>query len=366
MMRGKRWLLLLLGIILVIAIFAVPSLVSSTPDPASLKRIIPLDKLVSGGPPKDGIPSIENPQFVEPSQAEFLSETDLVIGIHFNGVSKAYPLLILVWHELVNDWVDDVPIVVSYCPLCYSSIAFLRTVDSQTLSFGTSGRLYKNDLVMYDRQPGQNNLTALGGDLTNAGNLWSQMLGQAIVGDLAGMHLTQVPIDVMEWRDWTRLHPETQVLSTNTGFARAYGTDPYSGYYRSTGTFFPVENADDRLSTKEIIFGIQIANQFKAYPSAILDERGVVNDVFSNTSLVFLRVGNLAVRAFVSEILGQRLTFASFNGQIRDGETNSTWNKYGQAIQGPLQGEAMTRVAGHKAFWFAWADFHPETEVYLE
>jgi hypothetical protein len=258
-----------------------------------------------------------------------------------------------VWHELVNDWFDDVPIVISYCPLCYSSIAFHREVQGSVFTFGTSGRLYKNDLVMYDRQPGQNNLTALGSDLTNAGNLWSQMLGQAIVGNLAGMHLTQLPIDVMEWHDWMALHPDTVVLSTNTGFPRAYGTDPYSGYYRSSGTKFPVENVDSRLSSKEIIFGIRLEDVFKAYPSAILNERVVVNDVFHDTRLVFVRVGNSAVRAFVSEVNGQRLTFTVLDGQVKDRETNSTWNTYGQAVDGPLHGEAMPRVVGHKAFWFA-------------
>jgi len=332
--------------------------------PEDLKSIVPLEKIVSGGPPKDGIPSIDNPKFVESSEAFFLSADDSVIGVEYNGVAKAYPLLILVWHEIVNDMFVDTPLVITYCPLCYSSLTFVRVLNGSTVEFGTSGRLYKNDLVMYDRQPGNNQLTFFGSDLTNAGNLWSQMLGQAIVGDRAGQKLTRIPTDVMEWKDWMRLHPETLVLSKDTGFSRSYGVDPYGGYYRSSGTLFPVENRDDRLDLKEIIFGVEYDEKYKAYPIRIISERMVLNDVFRNRGIAFFKVGDLAVRAFESDVNGQRLTFEFKDGQFIDRETKSIWNEHGQAVDGPLRGTIMNRGRGHKAFWFAWADFHPETEVF--
>jgi hypothetical protein len=332
--------------------------------PSDLKSIVPLDKIVSGGPTKDGIASLDTPKFIKASDATFLSDNEVVIGIQHNGISKAYPLMILVWHEIVNDWFDDSPLVITYCPLCYSTIAFIRKVENEVVEFGTSGRLYKNDLVMYDRQSGNNMLIVLGSDLTNVGNLWSQFLGQAIVGDLAGYTLTQVPNDVMQWSDWKRLHPDTMVLSTDTGYPRAYGTDPYAGYYRSDSTYFPVENEDNRLPKKEIIFGIEINETYKAYPVTVLEERVVVNDVVQNVGIALFRVANLAFRAFESDVNGQRLTFEFKEGQFLDKETHSVWNEYGESIDGNLKGATMNRVQAHKAFWFAWADFHANTEVF--
>lgn len=330
----------------------------------SLKKIVPLDKIVSGGPSKDGIPSIDEPKFIKPNEVNFLSESDMVVGVEQGGVAKVYALKILVWHEIVNDWFGDIPLVVTYCPLCYSSITYIRELDGSAVEFGTSGRLYKNDLVMYDRQSGKNQLTPLGADLTNAGNLWSQMLGQAIVGERAGQKLVKVPTFVMEWRDWKRIHPDTLVLSTDTGYSRAYGSDPYSDYYTRRGTLFPLENRDERLFEKEVILGIEYDEKYKGYPIKAIDEKKVLNDVFQNRSIVFLRVGNKAAVAFESDVKRQRLTFEHKNGQFVDKETQSVWNELGRAIAGPLEGTVMERAQAHVAFWFAWADFYPETEVY--
>ncbi len=329
-----------------------------------LKSVVPLDRIVSGGPPKDGIPSIDNPRFLKPGDVDFLSDSDVVIGVEYNGIARAYPLKILVWHEMVNDVFGDTPLVITYCPLCYSSIAFVRILDGRMVEFGTSGRLYNSDLVMYDRQFGSNSLTVLGPDLTNAGNLWSQMLGQAIVGDRAGEKLTQVPTDVMEWRDWKRLHPDTVVLSTDTGYLRTYGVDPYGGYYISPTIYFPVANRVERLHVKEIIFGVEYDEKYKAYPVSVVDEKIAVNDVFQSRGIVFFKVGNMAVRAFESDVEGQRLTFEFKDGRFIDKETNSVWNEHGRAVDGPLKGTGMNRAPGHVAFWFAWVAFHPETEVF--
>ena len=139
-----------------------------------VKHIVPLDKIRSGGPPKDGIPSIDNPKFVNANEAEFVSDNDVVIGLEINGEIKAYPLSILVWHEIVNDNVGDIPVAVTYCPLCFTNQVFERTIDGNEVEFGTSGKLYNSNLVMYDR-------------LTES--YWSQALGTAIVGELAGHEL---------------------------------------------------------------------------------------------------------------------------------------------------------------------------------
>jgi hypothetical protein len=337
---------------------------SAVGDTDNLKRIIPLEKIVGGGPLKDGIPSIDNPKFVEAKQADFLSDSEIVIGIELDEIAKAYPLQILVWHEIVNDRIGDIPLAVTYCPLCYSSIVYIRKLGGKTIEFGTSGRLYKNDLVMYDRQPGSIELIGLGRDLIDAGNLWSQMLGQAIVGDKAGEKLTKIPSDVMKWRDWRILQPNTLVLSTDTGYARSYGIDPYDNYYTSEGTLFPISNVDNRIFQKEVILGIEYDGKYKAYPVEIVRERLVVNDIFDNRGILLFKIGDEAIRAFEAEIDGQKLTFRLVDNMFIDEVTGSVWNKQGFAIDGPLKGINLQRAQGHIAFWFAWADFYPKTEVY--
>ncbi len=363
----RKLAILSLGIVgLLAASVVISTTFFSTPQKATQKpkSIIPLEKIVSGGPPKDGIPSIDRPRLVESDSASSLSDSDVVIGVNYNGIAKAYPLKILVWHEIVNDLFGDEPLVITYCPLCYSSIAFVRVLNGKAVEFGTSGRLYNSDLVMYDRQIGSNNLATLGSDLTDAGNLWSQMLGQALVGDLAGHKLTRVPTDVMEWKDWKRLNPETLVLSIDTGYTRAYGADPYSGYYTSNRIWFPVANRDERLFEKEVIFGIDYDDKQKAYPVRILDEKIAVNDVFQNRGIVLFKVGYMAVRAFESDVNRKRLLFEFEEGQFIDNETKSVWDEHGEAIDGPLKGTIMKRTSGHIAFWFAWVAFYPETEVF--
>ena len=199
------------------------------------KHIIPLEKIRSGGPPKDGIPSIDTPEFTEASQEYHVSDSDTVLGLEINGDVRAYPLSILVWHEIVNDNVGGVPVAVTYCPLCFTNQVFERVIDGQEVEFGTSGKLYNSNLVMYDR-------------LTNS--YWSQALGKAIVGELAGYELSTIPFDVIKWGDWKSLHPDSVVLTTNTGHIRAYGVDPYGNYYTETRILFPVENTDNRMHPK--------------------------------------------------------------------------------------------------------------------
>src|SRR3989338_4273965 len=203
-----------------------------------IKHIVPLDKIKSGGPPKDGIPSIDDPQFVNSLDAEFVSDDDLVIGVNINGEQKAYPLFIMVWHEIVNDDIGGTPVAVTYCPLCFTNQVFDRNVDGKITEFGTSGKLYNSNLVMYDR---------------NTDSQWSQALGVAITGQMTGYTLKRIPFDVARWSDWKSLYPDTLVLTTDTGFSRAYGSDPYGNYYTDSRIIFPVENKDDRLFLKEKI-----------------------------------------------------------------------------------------------------------------
>jgi hypothetical protein len=316
------------------------------------KAIVPLDKIVSGGPPQDGIPSIDIPKFISAAEADkILEDRELVVGLNINGDIRAYPLQILVWHEIVNDIVGGSPVAVTYCPLCFTNQVFNRTVDGKTVEFGTSGKLYNSNLVMYDR---------------TSNSLWSQALGQAIVGKHAGVKLDRIPFDVAFWRDWKQLYPDSKVLSRDTGSTRPYGADPYGDYYTNGDLFFPVSNKDDRLGLKEIIVGLENSGLYKAYKLQQIEDSGVLNDRIGNKSVALFSLYPFMVRAFDSTIDGQNLDFLydKNSSKITDKQTGSEWNFDGIATAGAMKGKHLTHLPFDEGFWFEWVAFHPETEVY--
>ncbi len=314
------------------------------------KHIIPLEKIKSGGPPKDGIPSIDTPEFTEASQEYHVSDSDTVLGLEINGDVRAYPLSILVWHEIVNDNVGGVPVAVTYCPLCFTNQVFERVIDGQEVEFGTSGKLYNSNLVMYDR-------------LTNS--YWSQALGKAIVGELTGYELSTIPFDVIRWGDWKSLHPDSVVLTTNTGHIRAYGVDPYGNYYTETRILFPVENTDDRMHPKEIILGFNDGDVYKAYKQQDVESAVIINDQINNNPIFLVSLYPENARAFERTVDGKVLEFFFKDESIIDKETNSEWNYDGVAISGALVGTELNRIPFNPGFWFEWIAFHPDTDVYV-
>jgi hypothetical protein len=315
------------------------------------KHLIPLDKIRDGGPPKDGIPSIDKPKFVSSEQADFISESDIVIGLKINGESKAYPLFILVWHEIVNDRVGNVPVSVTYCPLCYTSQVFERTIDGKAVEFGTSGKLYNSNLLMYDR-------------LTDS--YWSQGLGMAVTGPMTGTSLDIVPFDLMTWEDWKKHHQDTMVLTTDTGHIRSYGTDPYGNYYTDSRIMFPVENSDDRMKPKEVIVGLNHDNVFKAYRQDYVESREAMNDYVGNKPVLLISEYDHNTRVFDRTVNGEILELFSEDGMLVDAQTNSMWTYDGMAISGPLAGSMLQRMPIHVGFWFEWVAFHPGTLTYDE
>ena len=314
-----------------------------------LKHIVPLDKIRSGGPPKDGIPSIDDPKFVKVSESQFMSDSDIVVGLDINGETKAYPLFIMVWHEIVNDKVGGVPVAVTYCPLCFTNQVFERIIDGQEVEFGTSGKLYNSNLVMYDR-------------LTDS--YWSQALGISIAGELTGNELKRIPFDVISWIDWKNMHPDTLVMTTETGHLRAYSVDPYGGYYKDPRIIFPVDHKDDRMHPKEIVLGFHENDVYKAFKQIDVETSNVINDKVDNKSflLVSLFTGN--ARAFDRMVEGQVLTFDFIDDTIIDIETKSIWNYDGVAISGSMEGTQLMREPFDPGFWFEWVALHPNTEVY--
>ena len=189
---------------------------------------IPYEEIRRGGPPKDGIPSIDHPKFLTPSEATFLHDEDYVLGVEINGIAKAYSIQILNYHEIVNDWFGDLPIVITYCPLCGSGASFSASIDGEHFTFGVSGLLYNNDVLIYDRK---------------TESLWSQIMGEAVSGEASGTPLKLVPTNHTTWKNWKREHPDTKVLSIETGYDRDYTNTPYSKYENTDNLMFPVNQS---------------------------------------------------------------------------------------------------------------------------
>ena len=324
------------------------------------KQIVPLDQIVSGGPPRDGIPSIDKPKFVssEEASSNFLQGSDLVIGLEINGDVRAYPLKILVWHEIINDAVGGTPVAVTYCPLCLTSQVFNRTVDDQVVEFGTSGKLYNSNLVMYDR---------------TTESLWSQAMAKGIVGKHGGKDLERIPFDIAAWSEWKKLHPESKVLSTDTGFGRPYGVDPYGNYYTEPNILFPVSHKDDRFGPKEIVVGIEDNNGMKkAYRISDIENKKVVNDAIGNKQIVLVSLEPFMVRAFdrsiqlegTDEVITVQFEYEGSSNLLVDKETGTKWNFDGNAVEGRMKGKSLTRLPLDEGFWFSWVAFHPKTQVY--
>jgi hypothetical protein len=331
------------------------------------KALVPLEEIVSGGPPPDGIPAIDRPAFVTPATAaSWLRPKEPVLAVRIGDDARAYPLQILMWHEIVNDTVGGRPLVITYCPLCNSGIVFERTVGDAVLDFGTSGKLYHSDLVMYDRQ---------------SHSLWAQMGGRAIVGARAGTRLTMVPANTLAFETWRGTYPGGKVLSRDTGHRRSYGTNPYVEYDEpSVGPFLYRGKLDRRRSPKERVVGVRIGDAARAYPWPVLARTPVIHDTLAGEPLVILyRSGTVSAldqgeiaqsrdvgaTSVFSRRLGSRvLTFDVAEQGFRDRETGTTWNLLGIGQAGPRRGERLRAIPHVDAFWFAWAAFHPATSVY--
>jgi hypothetical protein len=332
------------------------------------RHTVPYSEILSGGPPKDGIPSIDDPQFVSVSEADaWLEPLEPVLRVEVGEVAKAYPIQILTWHEIVNDTVNGTPLAVTFCPLCNTGIVFERTIDGEAVEFGTTGRLRFSNLIMYDRQ---------------TETWWQQGSGEAIAGDLAGAELAFYPADMIAWATFKEAHPDGQVLSRETGYDRTYGQNPYAGYddINSTPFLFEGPSTPDELPAMARVLTIDLGDEAVAYPYDVLREEQVVNDTVDESEVVvFWSAGTAsaldarsiaegrdvgAATAYSRSVDGRVLTFALEDGQIVDQETGSVWDAQGHAISGELAGTELEPVVAINHFWFSWAAFKPETRIY--
>jgi hypothetical protein len=275
---------------------------------------VPAEEIHPGGPPRDGISSIDNPKFISADKAGGLSDGEQVLSLTLNGVTRAYPISILNWHELVNDEIAGQPVVISFCPLCGTGMAFSSEVKGKRLEFGVSGLLYNSDVLLYDR---------------TTDSLWSQIKSEAVSGPLIGEKLELLPLIQMTWSSWKARYPEGEVLSRDTGYLRNYNSNPYGRYDESPVIYFPVEFLSRAYHPKERVLGIEVEGKYKAYPFAELSKYGgsELKDHFNGNDLLI------------------RFDTSSRTGEVIDEKTGRT-------------------KPAVNAFWFAWYTFHPQTEVF--
>jgi len=331
---------------------------------------VPLNEFLSGGPGKDGIPAIDEPKFQPIAEVDWLEDQEPVIAYGIGDEWRAYPIQILMWHEIVNDTVAGTPVAVTFCPLCHTAIVFDRTVDGTVLDFGVSGNLRHSDLVMFDRQ---------------TESWWQQATGRGIVGSYTRTALEFLPSQLISWQQFRELHPDGVVLSRDTGHVRSYGSNPYSGYDKVDSNPFLLDDRtliDGRLNPKVRIVGVVIDDEEVAYPLPVLAEVGVVNDTVGGEPVVVLWVpgtvsGLGAATVAGGEEVGTAVVFSrraadesvlefetAGDAGMRDTATGSTWSLDGEAIDGPMAGERLEPVPNDQPFWFAWAIFRPDTTVW--
>lgn len=277
------------------------------------KHSIPLDEIHDGGPPKDGIPALFNPQFIKAEEADYLESSDRVLGVVINGDAKAYPIRILNWHELVNDHVGNENVLISYCPLCGTGMVFEANIKGERFLFGVSGKLYNSDVLFYDKK---------------TESLWSQIKMEAVTGPMTGQKLSLLPAVHTTWEDWKEKYPDGKVLSNKTGYPRDYSRNPYEGYANNNDLMFPVRFDDQWLPAKAWVVGIILNGKAKAYSVAKLrNEPPLVQDVIGDVEI--------------------EIDFDSTNKSIR------VTDKHGK------------EVPTTQSYWFAWSAFYPDTELYF-
>ena len=319
---------------------------------------IPLSEIRDGGPGKDGIPSIDNPRFVKLDQADYMVSNDLVLTMKIDGQIRTYSHPVLDWHEIVNDVVGAKPIAVTYCPLTGTGTAWNRTLNGVVNEYGVSGLLYRNNLIPYDRNTNSN---------------WSQIILACVQGELAGQAVKTYPLVEMGWTLYQKLFPNTEIISTETGISRSYGSYPYGDYRTNHSTFiFARTKTDNRLRSKERVLGVVVDERAKVYRFEEFEEGlGVIHDTFGGQELVVFgsRPDNIMMAYQAILIDGTHLTFEAVptleeGGVVMEDQLGNAWNVFGEAVRGPNTGENLRKATAFMGYWFAFADFFVDPEIH--
>ncbi len=352
---------------------------SDWPNTDFTRTTVDLGEVSRGCPVRDCIPALDSEGAVtipaaRGGHARFAPATAVsyaprlpVAVVTVGSLTKAYPLHILTWHEVVNDMFGDLPVVVSFCPLCNTAISFDRRVGGRTLDFGVSGNLRNSDLIMWDRQ---------------TESWWQQATGEGIAGANAGERLRPLSTTVVSFADFARAHPNGLVLTEDTGFGRSYGINPYEGYDGSSRPFLFSGKIDSRLPGLERVVALGRDSGGTAIALGALASLGVVNLVVEQVPIaVFWAAGTVSVldaesienakeigsaAAYQARIDGRVLRFrpGPAGGSFIDDQTGSSWNILGIATAGELRGRQLAPVLHTTEFWFAWSAFHPTTQLW--
>ena len=306
---------------------------------------IRLEEITWGGVLVDGITSLDNPKMIAANDADYLLDDDLVFGVEINGDIRAYPLRIMGWHEMFNDTIGGVPVALAYCTLCGAGILFETQVEGRDtpLVFGSSGLLYRSNKLMFDRE---------------TKSLWNQFTGEPVVGPLVqtDIKLKIRPNTITTWADWKAKHPNTKVLSLETGYARNYGSGvTYQAYFASPDLMFPAVVGDEKLvKRKDYIFGIRDVGAAKAWPIKAFVSQPVINDRVGLKNVVLIGDANTrTVRAYERD---QGETFAQSEQGVLISKT-SDWVLNEDFLVSKDGKNKRSRVPGHVAFWFAWDNY---------
>lgn len=328
----------------------------TTPTPPTSSWTIPSNLVVDGGPGKDGIPSIDSPVF-ELASADTDTRADmLVVGIRYNGETKAYPHDILNYHEVVNDGLTGTPFTLHYCPLTGTAMAWQGNASATDPTFGVSGLLYESNLILYDRQTDSH---------------WSQMLEESVEGTRVGEVPARIQIIETTMFTWQAMYPDSQFLTRDTGHVREYDVSPYGNYNTHNLLLFPVSSEDNRLHIKERIIGIRSETDSKAYQIASFGSTTqAINDQFNNKPIVAVGNSSANIAAIYSRELsdGTILTFSPLDGQLpnimQDNEGN-VWDVFGTAVSGARTGTTLAKTNSYTAMWFAWTSFNDTTALHF-
>ncbi|MDB2607114.1 DUF3179 domain-containing protein [Zobellia sp.] len=319
-------------------------------DPENTVWSIPIEEVLDGGPGRDGIPALENPNFLQVSEVDFLTDSDLVIGFKNGDDIRAYPHIILDWHEIINDNIGDVSLAVTYCPLTGTGIGWNRVVGGKETTFGVSGLLYNTNLIPFDRETSSN---------------WSQILNESVNGQLIGDKVDLFPLFETTWGVWKNMYPNSKVVSTNTGFSRTYGTSPYGDYNTNNDRFlFPVAK-DSRLPLKERVYALIDEDNAKAYRFNDFTEGTAFKDSFEGKRYLIVANADFMVSFLLDEDTTSLEFDYIYSGTeilVKDNEGNE-WNIFGEAMSGPRAGQFLKPTTAFKGFWFAFPAFYT-TEIY--
>lgn len=319
------------------------------PAPSDDSWSIPISEVLDGGPGRDGIPALIDPEFTSVDEAQIIKDEDLVLGIKKGDDVRAYSHIVLDWHEIINDDVSGTAVAVTYCPLTGTGIGWNRSVNGPATTFGVSGLLYQTNLIPFDRATNSN---------------WSQILNEAVNGPLIGTKAKLVlPLIETDWQTWKRLYPETRIISLNTGFGRPYGVYPYLDYKTNHDAFlFPVP-LDDRLPAKERVLALVYENQARVYRFSDFAAGDIIRDTFHGKQVLVAGNPNFIVAFDISGPMSDlQFTYAYSGSEVilTDNEGNE-WNIFGEAVNGPRQGEQLQPARSFMAYWFSIPAFYATT-----